>query len=105
MAKLIINYLATKQDLNQSQLQLKAAVTPQLLYRYWSNKTKSVELEQLERIAVVLGVRPGDLLVPDEEFSKFDKEYKTLLASKGIKRGRSRKSEKDGKSDLVEEVA
>lgn len=67
MAKLIIKEIATKQDLNQSQLQLRAAVTPQLLYRYWHNKTKSVELEQLEKIAKVLGVRPGDLIVPDEE--------------------------------------
>ena len=71
MAKLIIRHLATKQGLNQSQLQLKAAVTPQLLYRYWHNKTKSVELEQLEAIAKVLGVRPGDLIVPDEELARY----------------------------------
>jgi len=105
MAKLIINYLAVKQDLNQSQLQLKAAVTPQLLYRYWSNKTKSVELEQLEMIADVLGVRPGDLLVPDEEFPLFQKEYKALVAKKVGKRGRSEPSEENGKSLPVEEVA
>ena len=74
MAKLIIKYLATKQGLNQSQLQLKAAVTPQLLYRYWHNKTKSVELEQLESIAKVLGVRPGDLMVPDEELAQYEEE-------------------------------
>jgi DNA-binding Xre family transcriptional regulator len=72
MAKLIIKYLATKQDLNQSQLQLRAAVTPQLLYRYWHNKTKSVELEQLELIAKALGVKPGDLIVPDEEFTQYE---------------------------------
>lgn len=72
MAKLIINYLATKQGFNQSQLQLKAAVTPQLLYRYWHNRTKSVELEQLEKIAKVLGVKPGDLIVPDEELSRYE---------------------------------
>ena len=72
MAKLIIKYLAKKRNLNQSQLQLKAAVTPQLLYRYWHNKTKSVELEQLEQIAKVLGVRPGDLIVPDREFDQYE---------------------------------
>lgn len=72
MAKLIIKHLAVKQGLNQSQLQLKAAVTPQLLYRYWHNKTKSVELEQLESIAKVLGVRPGDLIVPDEELARYE---------------------------------
>lgn len=74
MAKLIIKHLATKQGLNQSQLQLKAAVTPQLLYRYWHNKTKSVELEQLEAIAKVLGVRPGDLIVPDEELARYGEQ-------------------------------
>jgi DNA-binding Xre family transcriptional regulator len=74
MAKLIIKHLATKQGINQSQLQLKAAVTPQLLYRYWHNKTKSVELEQLELIANVLGVRPGDLIVPDEELARYEEE-------------------------------
>lgn len=74
MAKLIIKEIATKQDLNQSQLQLRAAVTPQLLYRYWHNKTKSVELEQLERIAKVLGVRPGDLIVPDEELMQKEED-------------------------------
>lgn len=69
MAKLIIKQIATKQGLNQSQLQMKASVTPQLLYRYWHNFTKSVELEQLERIATALGVKPGDLIVPDAEAS------------------------------------
>ena len=72
MAKLIIKHLATKQSLNQSQLQLKAAVTPQLLSRYWHNKTKSVELEQIELIAKALGVKPGELLVPDEEFAQYE---------------------------------
>ncbi|HLZ64353.1 MAG TPA: helix-turn-helix transcriptional regulator [Ktedonosporobacter sp.] len=67
MAKLIIQRLAQQQKLNQSQLQIKAGVTPQLLYRYWHNFTKSVELEQLERIATALGVRPGDLIIPDAE--------------------------------------
>lgn len=106
MAKLIINYLAIKQDLNQSQLQLKAAVTPQLLYRYWHNKTKSVELEQLERIADVLGVRLGDLFVSDEEFPKFEKEYNALLDKKGIRRGRAKQSNGgDVDSQSVDEVA
>lgn len=68
MAKLIIQRLAKQQGLNQSQLQMKAGVTPQLLYRYWHNFTKSVELEQLERIANALGVEPGELLVSDRQF-------------------------------------
>lgn len=74
MAKLIIQRLAKQQKLNQSQLQIKAGVTPQLLYRYWHNFTKSVELEQLERIANALGVEPGELLVSDRQFQASDEQ-------------------------------
>jgi transcriptional regulator with XRE-family HTH domain len=68
MSKLIIRQIATENGLNQSQLQIRAGVTPQLLYRYWHNFTKSVELEQLERIARALGKEPGDLIVSDEKY-------------------------------------
>jgi DNA-binding Xre family transcriptional regulator len=47
---------------------MEAKVTAQLLYRYWHNFTKSVELEQLERIAKALGVEPGDLIVSDRQY-------------------------------------
>ena len=67
MARLIIQQIAKQKGFNQSQLQIKAGVTPQLLYRYWHNFTKSVELEQLEKIATALGVRPGDLIIPNAE--------------------------------------
>jgi len=67
MARLVIKEVAEKQHLNRSQLQLKSGVTLPLLNRYWSNKTESVTLDALERIAKVLGVRPGDLIVPDGE--------------------------------------
>lgn len=67
MARLIIKEVAKQRGMNQSQLQLKAGVTPQLLNRYWHNHTLSVALEQLELIAKALGVRPGDLIVFDEE--------------------------------------
>lgn len=67
MARLIIKEVAKRNGINQSQLQIKAGVTPQLLNRYWHNHTQSVALEQLEQIAKALGVRPGDLIVPDEE--------------------------------------
>ncbi|HYT33855.1 MAG TPA: helix-turn-helix transcriptional regulator [Ktedonobacteraceae bacterium] len=66
MAKLIIKEVAKSRGLNQSQLGLKAAVTPQLLNRYWNNHTRSVALDQLELIAKALGVKPGDLIVSDE---------------------------------------
>lgn len=67
MARLIIKEVAKKKGMNQSQLQLKAGVTPQLLNRYWHNHTQSVALEQIEQIAKALGVKPQDLIVSDEE--------------------------------------
>lgn len=67
MARLIIKEVAKRKGLNQSQLQIKAGVTPQLLNRYWHNHTQSVALEQLEMIAKALGVKPQDLIVSDEE--------------------------------------
>ncbi len=72
MAKLIIHRIATKRKINQSQLQIKAGVTAQLLYRYWHNFTKSVELEQLEKIAHALGVQPGDLIVSNSQAKQLE---------------------------------
>ena len=80
MSKLIIKQLATKKGLNQSQLQIKAGVTAQLLYRYWHNFTKSVELEQLERIARALNVEPGDLVVSDQKYQALLDEDKEEAA-------------------------
>jgi DNA-binding Xre family transcriptional regulator len=71
-SKLIIRKIAKQKGLNQSQLQIRAGVTPQLLYRYWHNFTKSVELEQLEKIATALGVKPGDLIVPNAELDAIE---------------------------------
>ena len=68
MSKLIIQQVAAQKGINQSRLQMEAKVTSQLLYRYWHNFTKSVELEQLEKIANALGVEPGDLLVSDRKY-------------------------------------
>lgn len=76
MSKLIIKQLATRRGLNQSQLQIKAGVTAQLLYRYWHNFTKSVELEQLERIARALSAEPGDLIVSDQKYQALTEQEK-----------------------------
>lgn len=81
MSKLIIRELATKKGLNQSQLQMKAGVTAQLLYRYWHNFTKSVELEQLERIAKALNAQPGDLIVSDEKFKALSEQEESEEAA------------------------
>jgi transcriptional regulator with XRE-family HTH domain len=66
MIRLRINEIAKSKGLNQSQLQIKAGVTPQLLNRYWHSHTQSVAFEPLEKIAKALGVNPGYLLVSDE---------------------------------------
>lgn len=66
MVRLVIKEIAEKQGLNQSQLQMKAGVTPALLNRYWRNTTDSVTLEALSKIARALGVQPGDLIVEEE---------------------------------------
>jgi len=67
MARLIIKEIAEERKLNQSQLQIKSGVTLPLLNRYWHNHTQSVALDQLEKIARALGVKPGDLIVSEEE--------------------------------------
>jgi len=67
MLKLRIKEIAEAQGLNRNQLQLKSGVTLPLLTRYWNNQTKAVRLEALERIAMVLGVDPGDLISSDED--------------------------------------
>jgi DNA-binding Xre family transcriptional regulator len=66
MARLIIKEVATKQGLNQTQLQKMSGVTAQLLSRYWNNNVQRIELEQLVKIARALHVEPGDLIVPEE---------------------------------------
>lgn len=65
MIRLRISEVAKSRGLNQSQLQIKAGVTPQLLNRYWHSHTLSVAFEPLEKIAAALGVNPGDLIVSD----------------------------------------
>jgi DNA-binding Xre family transcriptional regulator len=69
MAKLRIKQIATEKGVKQSHLQISAAVTPPLLNRYWNNKTGTVDLAELEKIASALGVQPGDLIVSDAEYA------------------------------------
>lgn len=67
MVRLQIKDIAQRQNLNRSQLQMKAGVTMPLLNRYWNNNTRSVNLEALDKIARTLGVRVRDLFVDNEE--------------------------------------
>lgn len=67
MVRLTIKEIAEKQGLNQSKLQMKAGVTPQLLNRYWNNNVESVALAPLAKIAKALGVKTSDLMVDEDE--------------------------------------
>jgi DNA-binding Xre family transcriptional regulator len=67
MARLIIKEIAQSKGLRQGQLQQQSEVTPQLLSRYWNDKMDRVELVALEKIAKALGVKPGDLIISDED--------------------------------------
>ena len=66
MARLRVKEIATAKGILQSRLQIMAEVTPPLLNRYWNNKTSTVDLKELAKIAKALGVEPGDLLESDE---------------------------------------
>jgi DNA-binding Xre family transcriptional regulator len=68
MAKLRIKEIAVSKNIRQSHLQIVAAVTPPLLNRYWNNKTSTVDLTELEKIANALGVDPGELIVSDAKY-------------------------------------
>lgn len=67
MARLRIKEIAEAKGIKQSHLQMEAKVTPPLLNRYWNNKTDSVNLVELAKIARALGVHPGELLSFEED--------------------------------------
>ncbi len=67
MVRLQIKDIAQRQNLNRSQLQMKAGITMPLLNRYWNNQTKSVNLEALGKLAQALDVSVRDLFADHEE--------------------------------------
>jgi len=70
LAKLRVKEIAEAQGIKQSHLQIAAAITPPLLYRYWHNKTTTINLAELEKIAIALRVEPGDLIVSDAKYAE-----------------------------------
>ena len=82
MAKLRIKEVAEAKGVKQSHLQIAAAVTPPLLNRYWNNKTKAIDLAELEKIATALGVEPGDLIISDAKYAGISKEASTEAEEK-----------------------
>jgi DNA-binding Xre family transcriptional regulator len=65
--RLLIKEIALAKGMKQYELAEKSGVTPQLLNRYWNNNVQRVDLEELNKIAVALGVRPGDLIVSGQD--------------------------------------
>lgn len=72
MIRLRIKEVAKSRGINQSQLQIKAGVTPQLLNRYWNNHTQSAAFEPLEKIANALNVSPAELIEVVGDGTKID---------------------------------
>lgn len=64
---LLIKDIAQARGMKQYELAEKSGVTPQLLNRYWNNNVQRVDLEELNKIAIALGVRPGDLIASDDD--------------------------------------
>lgn len=74
MARLRIKEEALKQGLKQKDVIVASGVSHQLMNRYWNNYTRSVVLDELQKIAHALGVKMGDLLVADEDEQAIDEE-------------------------------
>ncbi len=70
MARLRVKELAQQQDLTQKSLAERSGVTVQLLNRYWNNNVQRVDLDELEKIAMALQVKVGDLIVSDREVAE-----------------------------------
>lgn len=66
MVRLRIKEAATERGLNQKQLRERAHITTTQFEKLWHNHLQRVDLGALGRIARVLGVQPGDLIVFDE---------------------------------------
>lgn len=70
MARLRVKELAQQQDLTQKSLAERSGVTVQLLNRYWNNNVQRVDLDELEKIAMALQVKVGDLIISDREIAE-----------------------------------
>jgi len=66
MVRLQVKELAQKKNMSQKALAEQSGVTIQLLNRYWNNNVQRVDLEELNKIAIALGVKPGDLIISGE---------------------------------------
>lgn len=68
MVRLRIKEVATERGFTQQKpLREAAQVTTTQFEKMWHNHLQRVDLGALGRIAKVLGVQPGDLLIVDDE--------------------------------------
>ncbi len=75
MVRLQVKELAEARGFNISSLQRESKLDMGMVRRYWYNEGKGqpldgVSLSALGKIAAVLGVKPGDLLIEVEDQSK-----------------------------------
>ncbi len=80
MTRLRIKEVSTAKGIKQSRLQIIAELTPSSLSRYWNNKTTSVDLRIIGKIAKALGVEPGELFAADAEASDGEESLMELVA-------------------------
>lgn len=73
--RLRVKELAEERGFNMSQLQRQTGLTMGMVRRYWYNEGKEgqldgVSLSALNKIAHVLGVRPGELIASESELEE-----------------------------------
>ncbi len=62
MVSLQLKEVAEAQEINKSQLSLRAQVGIGVVRRYWDNRTKTVDLRIIDQFCRVLHCEPGDLI-------------------------------------------
>ncbi len=62
MLKIYLQEMADANEINKSQLSLRAQVGIGVVRRYWDNETTSVDLRVIEKFCDALKCEPGDLI-------------------------------------------
>lgn len=62
MIKINLQSIAESKGFNMSQVQRQSGLTMGLVRRYWYNETEEVKLSALEKLCMLLGCTPGDMI-------------------------------------------
>lgn len=62
MIKINLQSIAESKGFNMSQVQRQSGLTMGLVRRYWHNETEEVKLSALEKLCILLGCNPGDII-------------------------------------------